>query len=286
MTYVGVVSGHGVGSMRQRKWRAFRRGWVALYILGIGGFGALASGWNGLPRHGDLSAAQAVALRFPEDAADEPDADGPIMGGPLGSDSLALFSPHSMAPQTALRSEPTPRPPPSLDPKMEASLAEASPAEVSPVEARPPLLEPAAASSPPQRVASLALPVLHRVAPHPKPVMAAVHKATNRPGFVLNDAQIASIKRRLQLTPDQEQMWPAVEAALRGIAYARAHGEARGYRGATGSAQLAGIDPDSPEVQGLKSAAVPLIMSFNSEQKSEVRTLAHVMGLDQLASQF
>jgi hypothetical protein len=39
-------------------------------------------------------------------------------------------------------------------------------------------------------------------------------------------------------------------------------------------------------VQGLKSAAVPLIMSFNSEQKEEVRNLAHVMGLDQLASQF
>ena len=41
-----------------------------------------------------------------------------------------------------------------------------------------------------------------------------------------------------------------------------------------------------PEVQGLKSAAMPLIMSFNDEQKDEVRSLAHVMGLDQLASQF
>jgi hypothetical protein len=39
-------------------------------------------------------------------------------------------------------------------------------------------------------------------------------------------------------------------------------------------------------VQGLKSAAIPLIMSFNAEQKDEVRSLAHVMGLDQLASQF
>jgi len=27
-------------------------------------------------------------------------------------------------------------------------------------------------------------------------------------------------------------------------------------------------------------------MSFNSEQKDEVRNLAHVMGLDQLASEF
>jgi hypothetical protein len=102
---------------------------------------------------------------------------------------------------------------------------------------------------------------------------------------VLNDAQIASIKRRLQLTPDQEQMWPAVEAALRSIAYAKAHrtGPRHGPASAT---QLADIDPNSPEVLGLKSAAFPLMLSLNSEQKSEVRTLAHVMGLDQLASQF
>jgi hypothetical protein len=29
-----------------------------------------------------------------------------------------------------------------------------------------------------------------------------------------------------------------------------------------------------------------LIMSFSAEQKSEARNIAHVMGLDQLASQF
>ena len=103
---------------------------------------------------------------------------------------------------------------------------------------------------------------------------------------LLNDAQIASIKRRLQLSPDQERMWPAVEAALRSIAYAKAQGEAHRYGAPKSAAQLANIDPNSAEVQGLKSAAFPLILSFNSEQKSEVRTLAHVMGLDQLASQF
>ena len=51
------------------------------------------------------------------------------------------------------------------------------------------------------------------------------------------------------------------------------------------AAQLASADPDSVEVQGLKSAAVPLIMSFSEEQKHEVRSLAHVMGLDKLASE-
>jgi hypothetical protein len=39
-------------------------------------------------------------------------------------------------------------------------------------------------------------------------------------------------------------------------------------------------------VQDLKSAATPLILSFNEEQKEQVRSIAHVMGLDQLASQF
>jgi hypothetical protein len=112
----------------------------------------------------------------------------------------------------------------------------------------------------------------------------ATSRRGGRPGFLLNDAQIASIKSRLHLSPDQEQMWPAVEAALRNIAYAKAqsarrHGEDRGT-------EVASLDPDSAAVQGLKSAAVPLIMSFSEEQRSEVRNLAHVMGLDKLASEF
>jgi hypothetical protein len=98
-----------------------------------------------------------------------------------------------------------------------------------------------------------------------------------RPGYLLNDAQIASIKQRLHLTPDQEQMWPAVEAALRNMAYTHTQPARR-------TAQTAEVDPNA--VQGLKSAAVPLILSFNAEQKDEVRNLVHVMGLDQLASQF
>ena len=105
----------------------------------------------------------------------------------------------------------------------------------------------------------------------------------NRPGFMFDDAQIASIKERLHLTPDQQQMWPAVEAALRNIAYTRAQ-QARRRAVSGETTQAADIDPDS--VAGLKSAAVPLIMSFDEEQKQEVRDLAHVMGLDQLASQF
>jgi hypothetical protein len=106
--------------------------------------------------------------------------------------------------------------------------------------------------------------------------------AASRPGYILNDAQIAGIKQRLHLTPDQERMWPAVEAALRNMAYQRTQQAAA--RGATRNVRAVAVDPEA--VEGLKSAAVPLIMSFSSEQKDEVRSLVHVMGLDQLAAQF
>ena len=55
-------------------------------------------------------------------------------------------------------------------------------------------------------------------------------------------------------------------------------------RGSARNAQAEAVDPDA--VQGLKSAAVPLIMSFSAEQKQEVRSIAHVIGLDQFATQF
>jgi hypothetical protein len=67
------------------------------------------------------------------------------------------------------------------------------------------------------------------------------------------------------------------------MAYTHAQ-EARARTVAGTTAQAAAVDPDA--VQGLKSAAVPLIMSFNSVQKDEVRSIVHVMGLDQLASEF
>ena len=112
---------------------------------------------------------------------------------------------------------------------------------------------------------------------------AARRRVADRPGYMLDDAQIASIKERLHLTPDQEAMWPAVEAALRNMAYT--HIRQAPARGApSAGTELAALDPDA--VQGLKSAAVPLIMSFSAEQKEEVRNLAHVMGLDQFAAQF
>ena len=110
----------------------------------------------------------------------------------------------------------------------------------------------------------------------------ALHRLSYGRGRVLNDAQIASIKGRLQLTPEQERMWPAVEAALRKISYTK---DAVAQTIQDGD-RIAYIDLNGPAVQRLKSVAVPLIMSLSEDQKREVRSLAHVMGLDGVAASF
>jgi hypothetical protein len=115
---------------------------------------------------------------------------------------------------------------------------------------------------------------------------APARRVTSRSSNVLNDAQIASVKQRLKLTAEQERMWPAVEAALRKIVYTK-----NAMNPQTRAAQSSGsptpyIDPSSAEVQQLKSAALPLIMRLNDEQKREVKMLAYVMGLEAVASQF
>jgi len=114
---------------------------------------------------------------------------------------------------------------------------------------------------------------------------AAPRRVAGRSYNVLNDAQIASIKRRLNLTAEQERMWPAVESALRKIVYAKSALDPRGHA-QEGGTRTAYIDPTSTEIQELKSAALPLIMRLNDQQKREVKMLAYVMGLESVASQF
>jgi hypothetical protein len=96
---------------------------------------------------------------------------------------------------------------------------------------------------------------------------------------LLSDEQIASVKERMKLTPYQEQHWPAIEAALRKIAARLSRNSKSGVE-----ATPASIDPDSPEVQDLKTAAFPLLFTLSEDQKREVRTLARVIGLEAVAS--
>ena len=62
-----------------------------------------------------------------------------------------------------------------------------------------------------------------------------------------------------------------------------AHATARHGKHALGG--KINIDVNSPEVQKLIWAAMPLLMRLRDDQKSEVRKLARVIGLEQVASQ-
>ncbi len=130
---------------------------------------------------------------------------------------------------------------------------------------------------------------LASVDPNPEP--AAMPKrmakpAPPKPAVLFNDAQLASIKTRLRLTPNQEAHWPQVEQALRAISWKIATQQNAQRPVVRGKQQASMIDPNSPEVARLKSAAFPLIMSLREDQKQEVRQLAHTMGLKQVATMF
>jgi hypothetical protein len=114
--------------------------------------------------------------------------------------------------------------------------------------------------------------------PPPKPKVAARPQPQKNYAF-LSDAQIAGIKDRLHLTSDQEYYWPGIEQALRGIAR-----KIQAARLSNPNANAGSIDPDSQEVQQLKSAAMPLLFQLRDDQKEEVRKLARVIGLEKVAS--
>lgn len=256
-----------------RRVRGLKRGRY-LSLLGTGFLGYLLGAWHAVAVNStDLSASQNIALRFPEanaDAAvDESAADlptGTVSTAELKQARLALLSPQPMAPGAAA---------PTVQPLQ--TVASLPPADAAPT-------RPASAALKPPHTETKPAAVMPPSGEPRTKAAAAVPRHPVRPGFLLNDAQIASIKERLHLTADQARMWPAVEAALRNIAYvkerlARRHGMPAG-------SEVASIDPNAAEVQDLKSAAIPLIMSFSDEQKNEVRSVAHGMGLDKLASEF
>jgi hypothetical protein len=116
------------------------------------------------------------------------------------------------------------------------------------------------------------------VIPAQKPKLAAKPPA-QKTYALLSDAQIAAIKGRLNLSSGQEAYWPAVEDALRRIA-AKIHEQRQAKPNASGPP----IDPESEEVQQLKSAAMPLLFQLREDQKREVRSLARIIGLEAVAS--
>ena len=108
---------------------------------------------------------------------------------------------------------------------------------------------------------------------------AAAKPAVQKSYALLSDIQIAGIKERLKLSPAQEQHWPGVENALRAIAR-KIHASRQANPHAAGTP----VDPEWAEVQELKSVAMPLLFQLREDQKREVRSLAHIIGLGSVAS--
>ena len=114
------------------------------------------------------------------------------------------------------------------------------------------------------------------VLPKPK----AVAKPQPQKNYaLLSDVQIAGIKDRLKPSTSQESYWPPVETALRAVAR-----KIHAGRQANPTAAGVPIDPESEEVQQLKSAAMPLLFQLREDQKSEVRSLARIIGLEKVAA--
>jgi hypothetical protein len=156
-----------------------------------------------------------------------------------------------------------------------AALALADPQQVFPPVSLP--VRQAYASGGPVAAAPPEVAVTSAIPP-PKPKLAA--KPPQQKNYaLLSDAQIAAIKGRLNLSSSQESYWPAVEDALRNVA--RKINEQRQGKARDASPP---IDPDSAEVQQLKSAAMPLLWQLREDQKQEVRALARIIGLEKVAS--
>jgi hypothetical protein len=245
---------------------------TCLAALGVEMVACLGAGWMTSSRQVALepvlSAAEVVALRFPDELLMEDDAPADSV---VAEKPAAEVAANTAAEQMLMPSDHT----------ATASLRN----EEASLFFSPSVTYPSAvivAAAPPPETATKTPPT---VAPAPTRVASASsksapHHVNVRPGAVLSDGQIASIKRRLKLTPDQEQMWPAVEVALRNLTYdKKSGGDGEGSR-------VASIDTSSPEVQNLNSAAYPLVMSFSDDQKHEMNALAHVNGLDELVPKF
>jgi hypothetical protein len=113
----------------------------------------------------------------------------------------------------------------------------------------------------------------------PKPKAVAKPQPQQKNYALLSDGQIAGIKDRLKLSASQESYWPPVETALRAVAR-----KIHAGRQANPNAAGVPIDPESAEVQQLKSAAMPLLFQLREDQKSEVRSLARIIGLEKVAA--
>src|SRR5262249_42387298 len=195
---------------------------ACLVLVGAAGAGGLMAGFIARPGVAsqtssiivDMSASDTVTLRFPADWTDAVEASAETAPKTLAfasaDGSMTLFSPRPLYP---------------IPEVAESTPAEAAPtAAVQPEPAAKPKIARAAAVPPaPAAAPAPAAPKITLASASSKPVNVAP-KPAHKSNAVLNDSQIASIKKRLALTPDQERYWPAVEAELRKMEYKKGTG--------------------------------------------------------------
>lgn len=195
------------------------------------------------------------AARFELASASVPAVQGPVSNRETKQDKLVIAS-----------YAPTAFEPRSMDPALSESLRRAY-ASTSPADL-----------GMPKEIAAPAAPVAAPAAAPPKP-KAASKPQPQKNYALLSDIQIAGIKDRLKLSAAQESYWPPVETALRAVAR-----KIHAGRQANPNAAGVPIDPEAEEVQQLKSAAMPLLFQLREDQKSEVRSLARIIGLEKVAA--
>jgi hypothetical protein len=196
-----------------------------------------------------------------------PIAQNPVSNREAKNDKLAVAT---ATPESANLSA---NPPADLNVTLRQAFAAQNPADVTPPQlAAPPSVVPPSITPPP---AATSTPQVAKLEPPKLPAKPAPQKSY----ALLSDAQIAGIKDRLNLSPDQQSYWPAVESALRAVARKIHANKLADPHAATP------IDPDSDEVSQLKSAAMPLLFQLREDQKREVRSLARLIGLEKVAAQ-
>jgi len=100
------------------------------------------------------------------------------------------------------------------------------------------------------------------------------------------DARVAALKAGLQLTPDQEKKWPAVEQAVRDMAKAQQERKAKWREGAKEEksedaiarirARADAMTQRAADLRKLADAAEPLYQSLTDDQKHRLHFLVHM----------
>ncbi len=140
---------------------------------------------------------------------------------------------------------------------------------MSPIATAIPLPRPRPASAP---VMAMAEPITHQ--PGTLAIAAATHKGNPDDGEMLGAAGIERMKTALALTAEQEEYWPAIATELRTLGKAlKANAKTNGGK----------VSVDDEAMQRLYWAAAPLISRLSYEQKTKVKQMARLMGLNQVA---